>query len=235
MSRIRESLVAMEKALSRRAFLGNVVKGIGVAAAYDRFGDKLFGITPGDAAVNYQKALQIFSAFGRLVIPVDQDPGWATFEPGITEYGLNVYIRQVFNLGHSLAFDGFAQAVVAFNEIPPVIQYGPKFLDMNQDAQGTYLYNILASNFENDGVQDLLAFASVFMLLGSKQTFFLNYPKHLAVPNSEFQVLTGNSPKTGWDILGFRGPVGPAEETALRLRAQGAPEYPGVDLRNPYI
>lgn len=235
MNRVRESFVALEQAVSRRSFFGHLLKGAGVVAAYDRFGGKLFGITPTESASNYQQALQIFGAFGRLVIPVDQDPGWATFEPGITEYGLNVYIRQVFNLGNNLAFDGFAQAVVSFNEIPPMITYGPKFLDMNTDAQGTYLYNILSGNFENDGVSDILSFAAIFMLLGCKQTFFLNYPKHLAVPGSEFQVLTGNNPKTGWDIMGFRGPVGPAEEAQLRARSAGAIEYPGVDLRNPYI
>jgi hypothetical protein len=106
---------------------------------------------------------------------------------------------------------------------------------MNLEAQGNYLYNILSGNFENDGVEDLLSFAAVFMLLGCKQTFFLNYPKHLAVPDSEFQVLTGNTPKTGWDIMNYKGPVSAQEETLLRARAQGAPEYPGVDLRNPFI
>ena len=35
--------------------------------------------------------------------------------------------------------------------------------------------------------------------------------------------------------MGFRGPVGPAEEAALRARAAGAPEIPGIDLRNPFI
>ncbi len=235
MSRIRESLVAMENALSRRAFFGNMIKGAGVAAAFDKFGPKLFGLTDAEAAVNNQKAFTVFSAFGRMVIPVDQDPGWATFDPGITDYALNTYVRQVFNLGNKLAFDGYNQAVVAFNETPPVIAYGPKFLDMNLEAQGNYLYNILSGNFENDGVGDLLSFAAIFMLLGTKQTFFSNYPKHLAVPNQEFQLLGGNSPKTGWDIMNFRGPVGAEEEKLLRARAQGAPEYPGVDLRNPYI
>jgi len=55
------------------------------------------------------------------------------------------------------------------------------------------------------------------------------------VPDSEFQVLTGNNPKTGWDIMNYKGPVSAQEETLLRARAQGAPEYPGVDLRNPFI
>src|SRR5260221_7516746 len=112
----RLALAAMEKTLSRRAMLMNIGKGLGVVAAYDRFGPSLFGATPQTDRQNYLQALQIFGAYGRLVIPVDQDPGWATFEPEITVYGLDVFIRQVFNLGHDLAFNGFTQAVVAFNE-----------------------------------------------------------------------------------------------------------------------
>jgi hypothetical protein len=235
MTNTREALVEMEKVLSRRAFFMKIVKGAGVAAAYDRFGPKLFGSTPQEDQANYNAALKIFGAFGRLVIPVDNDPGWATFEPDITVYGLDVYIRQVFNLGNNLAFAGFTQAVVAFNETPPVIGYGPKFLDMNTSAQGDYLTSVLTGSFENDGVSDILSFAAIFMLLGSKQVFFLNFPRHLATPGADIQQVMGNSPKTAWDIMQFRGPVQAAEEAALRARAANAPELPGVDWRNPYI
>jgi len=179
--------------------------------------------------------LKIVSAYGRLVIPVDDDPGWETFEPDITTYALDVYIRQVFNLGNELAFNGFTQAVVAFNELPPVIRWGRRFLEMSYENQGLYLTNILVGAYENDGVGDILSFAAVFMLLGCKMTFFQNFPKHIANTNSEFQQVTGNTPKTGWDIMGFKGPVGPEEEKALRARTANAPELPGVDWRNPYI
>ncbi len=231
----RDALVEMEKVLSRRAFFIKIAKGAGAAAAYDRFGPRLFGAEDRTPAAKFDESLQIFGAFGRLVIPVDQDPGWATFEPEITQYGLDVYIRQVFALGNSLAFDGLTQAIVAVNEMAPLIRYGRKFLEMTTREQGDYLSNILVGNFENDGVGDILSFGSIFMLLGCKQTFFLNFPRHLATRGSEFQQLTGFTPKSGWDIMGFRGPVGPEEEDALRKRTLNAPELPGVDLRNPWI
>src|SRR5579859_1397600 len=117
----RLALAEMEKVLSRRAFFMKVGKGLGVVAAYDRFGPKLFGTTPATDDANYHQSLQIFSAYAQMVIPVDDDPGWATFEPDITVFGLDTYIRQVFNLGNDLAFNGFTQAVVAFNYLPPII------------------------------------------------------------------------------------------------------------------
>jgi hypothetical protein len=231
----RLALAEMEKVLSRRAFFMKVGKGLGVVAAYDRFGPRLFGTTPATDAGNYVQSLSIFSAYAQMVIPVDDDPGWATFEPGITTYALDTYIRQVFNLGNDLAFNGFTQAVVAFNYIPPAIRWGRTFLEMSLDARSLYLNNILVGEFENDGVGDILSFAAIFMLLGCKMTFYQNFPKHLANYNSEFQQVLNNTPKTGWDIMGFKGPVGPEEESVLRAQSANAPELPGVDWRNPYI
>ena len=237
MTNTRASLVEMEKVLSRRAFFMKIVRGAGAAAAYDRFGTKLFGGVERTPQANFDESLKIFSAFGRLVIPVDEDPGWATFEPEITRYGLDVYIRQVFSVGNDLAFDGLTQAIVAFNETPPVIGFGPKFLDMSLEAKADYLSKVLIGQFENDGVGDILSFGSIFMLLGCKQLFFLNFPRHRAVPNAEFQNIAAapGTPKMGWEIMGFRGPVGPQEEASLRARSINAPEIPGVDWRNPWI
>ena len=232
MTNIRESLIQMERVLTRRAFFVNVIKGASAVAVYDRFGPKIFGDPVADPL---SRAYEIFGAFGRLVIPVDQDPGWATFEPEITEYGLGTYVRQVFTLGNDLAFNGLVQAINGFNEIPPQIDFGPKFLEMSLGAQADYLTKVLAGAFEYDGVQDILSFGGVFMLLGAKQTFFLNFPHHLATPGAEFQNVLGNSPKTGWDIMRFKGPVGPEEEEQLRVRNANAPELPGVDWRNPFI
>lgn len=235
MKDIRESLVEMEKVLSRRSFFMKIAKGAGAAAAYDRWGPRLFGESVRSPAAAFDTAIPIVSAFGQMVVPVDQDPGWATFEPDITTYCLDVYIRQVFNLGVDLAFNGYLQAVIAFNETPPVIGYGPKFLAMSPQAQGDYLTNVLIGNFDNDGVGDILSFGAIFMLLGVKQVFFLNFPHHLADNTAEYQNVLGFTPKTAWDIIGFRGPVGADEETALRAKSLNAPELPGIDLRNPFI
>ncbi|MEJ2076736.1 MAG: hypothetical protein P8020_12160 [Acidobacteriota bacterium] len=232
MTNIRESLIQMERVLTRRAFFVNVIKGASAVAVYDRFGPKIFGDPVEDPL---SRAYEIFGAFGRLVIPVDQDPGWATFEPEITEYGLGTYVRQVFTLGNDLAFGGLLQAINAFNEIPPQIDFGPKFLEMSLAARADYLTKVLAGAFEYDGVQDILSFGGVFMLLGVKQTFFLNFPHHLANPDAEFQDVLGNTPRTGWDIMRFKGPVGADEEERLRARNADSPELPGVDWGNPFI
>ena len=234
----REAFLAMERVLSRRSFFGTVLKGIaigsGTIAALDRFGPRLFGQAQ-NVTQQYNTGLQIVSAFGQMVIPVDQDSGWATFEPDITTYTLDVFIRQVFNLGVDLAFNGFLQAINSFNTIPPLVNYGPMFLSMDVPTRSQYLTDVLVGNFEYSGVQDIVAFASVFMLLGVKMVFFQNFPHHLANPNSEFQNVLGNTPNTAWDMMGYRGPVLAAEEAVLRANAANAPELPGVDLRNPFI
>jgi hypothetical protein len=66
----REAFLEMERALSRRTFFKRVLQGAGAIAALDRFGPRLFGQaqTPADM---FNNGLQIVSAFGRLVIPVD--------------------------------------------------------------------------------------------------------------------------------------------------------------------
>ncbi len=234
----RQAFLAMDSALSRRAFFGRVFKGMavgaGTLAALDQFGPRLFGQAQ-TVQQQYDTGLKIVSAFGQMVIPVDHDSGWATFEPDITVYALDVYIRQVFNLGVDLAFNGYLQAVNSFNTIPPLIAYGPEFLSMDVPTRSQYLTDILIGNFENNGVQDIVAFAGVFMLLATKMVFFQNFPHHLANPNSEFQNVLGNTPNTAWDMVRYRGPVLAPEEAALRAAAANAPELPGVDLRNPFI
>jgi hypothetical protein len=225
---IREELIEMERVFSRRSFFFNVAKGVGVAAAYDKFGPSLFAqtsFTPDD----------VVSSFGNVIIPVDQDPGWKTFDPGITNYTLRTYLLQVYSNGNQVAFSGLLAAITAFNTLPVTIGYGPTFLNMTVEAQGTYFANILTGIFENNGVQDILLFAGVYMMLAIKQVFYLNYPNHLPTPGAEFQVVPTTGIRTGWLQMQFAGPVQAAEETALRARNINNVEVVGIDLRNPYI
>jgi len=147
----RKAFLEMEKAVSRRAFFRQALKGVaigaGSVAAFDRFGPRLFGQSQSDLQ-HYDLGLKIVSAFGQMVIPVDQDSGWATFEPDITTYTLDVYIRQVFNLGVNLSYYGYLQAVAAFNTLPTQINYGPEFLNMDVPTRSQYLSDILIGNFE---------------------------------------------------------------------------------------
>jgi len=166
---------------------------------------------------------------------VDEDPGWATFEPGITNFGVNVFVRQILLGGIFPAFLGFLNALAAMNEAPVIASYGPRFLDMSEDARGRYFGDILTGQFENDGFGDVLGYASGLSLISTKGTFFSNYPRHLAVPGAEFQVRTPSEVRTGWDIMGYKGPVGPEEENQLRAKFFDAEELPGVDPDNIYI
>jgi hypothetical protein len=162
-------------------------------------------------------------------------PGWATFEPGINTYTLDVYIRQVFNLGNNLSFNGYLTAALGFNNLPPTVSYGPTFLEMNLATRGQYLIDVLEGNFENSGTQDIMAFGAIYMLLGIKMVFFSNYPHQLANPTAEFQQILGNNPPTAFDFMGYRGPVGQAEELALRAAAASAVTLSGIDPDDPYI
>jgi hypothetical protein len=235
----REALVEMERVLTRRALFGKLAKGAGAAAAWDLFGPKIFGQTVSPVLITQAKllpqALPVMSAFGQMVVPVDDVPGWATFEPGITTYALDVYIRQVFNLGNNYSFNGYLTALLGFNNLPPTVSYGPTFLNMDLATRGQYLIDVLEGNFENEGTQDIMAFGAIYMLLGAKMVFFMNYPHQLANPAAEFQQILGNNPPTAFDFMGYRGPVGQAEEITLRAAAAKAVTLPGIDPNDPYM
>lgn len=225
----REAMMAAAEHLSRRAFFKRTVKAAGIGLACDKFGPRLFGQTAADPKA-------VLSAMGNIVIPVDNDPGFATFEPGISDYALNVMTKQVLLGGNEVLFQGVAGTLSAFNEIPFLVGYGTRrFLEMPDTLQSTFYAQILQGGLENYGVQDILFTAAFVGLFSSKATFFSNYPYHLAKPDSEYQILPANKPKTGYDIMGFRGPVGPDEETSLRAKYKDHKVNPGMDPNNPYI
>jgi hypothetical protein len=177
----------------------------------------------------------VLSGIGRIVIPVDQDPGWETFDPDITNYALDVFISQVFLNGNGIAIGGFKTGLELFESIPVTADYGRPFLEMIDTERSKYFSDILTRQFENDGVQDLLDFIFILSLVGTKAVFFSNFPRHRAQLGAEYQILPPSSIKTGWDIMRWKGPVGPEEEQALRAKFFDSPIVPGVDPKNPYI
>ena len=221
-STIRASLVEMER-VSRRSFCCELIKGAGIVAAFDRFGPKLFGASAEKDVAETRLPYLVYSVLGNVVIPVDEDPGWATFEPGITAYGVDVFVRQVLLGGNYLAFLGFLNSLSAMNEVPILTSYGPRLLNMTLAAQEKYFSDMLTGQFENDGVQDILGFASGLTLISTKGVFFSNYPQHLAVPGAEFQVRKPFPVKTGWDIMKLKGPVGPDGRGGRDLWQRGRP------------
>lgn len=231
-----DGLIELKKEASRRAFLVGAMRSAGLVAGVAGFGpvvEKLAAATTrgADSRLPYE----VFAQIGRTVIPVDNDPGWETFEPDITNFGLDVFVGQVFLNGSALGFGGFKDGLELLNKIPEDIGYGRKFLEMNEAAQLTYFSDILVSRFENDGVQEILDFIFILSLVGTKATFFSNFPRHRAIRNAEYQVLPASSIKTGWDIMRWKGPVGPEEERQLREKYKDLEELPGVDVTNPYI
>ena len=236
---MRTALGELSKTVSRRGFFGKVIRASGLVAAFDRFGPEMFAAkTPPkkDAGPFIPLPYQVASAIGRLVIPVDQDPGWATFDPGITQYAVDVFAGQVFLGGNALVFQGYLGALSAFEEIPVDIGYSNlTFTEMSPEFQATYFGAALAGLFEADGVQDILNTAALLTLVAARGTFFSNYPFHIADRNAEFQIIPPHNQKTGWDIMQYPGPLGPAEEKQLRERYFNVEVVPGVDPTNPYI
>lgn len=226
---IREALSELDTKFSRRALFHTLFKGAGLAAAFDRFGPNLF------AAPETRLPYLVYSALGNIIIPVDQDPGWATFEPDITNFGVDVYVRNVLLGGNFLAFSGFLSTLAALNQIPVQTTYGPTFLTMAPGAQNQYLSDILTGKFESDGFGDIAGFAGGLTLLSTRATFFSNFPNHQAYPGEEYQVRKPIGVKTGWDIMQLRGPIGPDEEKQLRAQYYDSVELPGVDTSNQYI
>ncbi len=230
---MRRAIQHLGSQLTRRGFLKTSVRGAGLALFWERFGHKLFA---GDNAVGGTDPRAVFSGMGKVVIPVDDDPGWVTFEPGITDFAMNVMVKQVLLAGDELSYQGLLATFVAFNDLPPLLEYSFRpFLEMGEAVQQQYFGDVLAGQFENDGAQDVLFLAAFVGLFSTKAVFFSNYPNHLATPGAEFQVRAPSNVKTGWDIMGFRGPVGPEEERQLREKFSNIEVLPGVDPNNPYF
>jgi hypothetical protein len=229
-----EGLLLMEQELSRRSFFGTFAKGLVVASALSRVAPEAkaaIPMPPPDTVT----ALAVFSAIGNITVPVDQDPGWATFEPGISQYGLNTVVYQVFLGNNIIAFDAYEDCLVYMDSTPPKLGYNTNFLNMGIDQQNQYLTDILAGNFDTDGWQAILSLAVNASVVAAKTLFYSNYPNHLAVPGAEFQNPFASGLVTGWVQMGLKGPISQAEETALRAKYTGIQELPGIDPSNPYI
>lgn len=230
----RQGLTEMEREFSRRSFFGLLTKGVVVAAAMDKLGSRL------DAAVrtpppDTAHALKVYSAIGNLTIPVDQDPGWSTFDPAISIYGMNTFVNQIFLANNNIAFSAYQDCLIFMDSVPVSVGLNTNFLSMGFTEQNQYLTDILAGNYDTDGWQDILNLAVNASVVSAKTTFYSNYPNHLAIPGAEYQTLPPPTVRTGFYQMGLKGPVGPVEEAALRARFTGIQELPGVDTSNPYI
>ena len=226
-------LLEMERQFSRRGFFGLLAKGLTMATAIETLGPRL------KAAIRTKRpdtahALQVYSAIGNRTIPIDQDPGWATYDPAISKYGFNTYVYQIFLANNNIAFDAYQDTLIFLDAVPAVLGGNANFLAMGPVEQDQYITDILSGNYDADGWQDILNLALNASIVSAKTTFYSNFPNHLAVAGSEFQSFPTNV-RTGFVQMGLKGPVGPVEEAALRAKFSGIQELPGVDTSNPYI
>lgn len=224
----REALRTVDLEFSRRSFLKRTWTAAGLAAFFERSGPELF-------AAAEDIPYRVMGAMGDLVIPVDEDPGYRTFDPEISRYALDGFVQHVVLAGARGGLDLVKGALTAMNNAPVEVDYGPRFLDMRLGQREQYFTDCLAGNFENDGYGDLLGFASFIGLFVSKAVFFSNFPNHLANEGEEFQIFKASSIRTGFDIMGFRGPIGKKEEDALREKFLGIEVLPGIDRSNPFL
>jgi hypothetical protein len=229
----RESLLELHSHLSRRGFFRQTVKAAGIAMFCDRFGEKLFA----QASTSSTNPQSVLSAMGNVIVPIDSDPGWASWEPGISNYAWGSFVPQVLLGGSPLLYSGISLVMQFFNDLPPTIGYNTNtFLNMNLAAQTQYYGDVLEGGFQDYGTQDVMFLAAFVGLFACKAVYYSNYPNHLAVPGAEFQ-----SPQpatkipTAWTLIGFKGPVSQAEEATLRAKYQNVQMLPGMDPNNPYI
>ena len=223
----------LEREFSRRVFLRRSFTAAGLVAGLGWFESK--GLAATSLAAVRETAFAVMSAMGALVIPSDEDPGYADFEPGITAFVLDSFVQHFVLAGNKVAYETLLGALETMNEAPPLIEYGPKFLQMNSGERDAYFTDCLAGQFENEGYGDILGLTAFLGLFAPKAVFFSNYPRHLAAPGANFQVLPPSDIRTGWDIMRFRGPISEAEEQSLRDKYLGIEVLPGIDRNNPHI
>ncbi|MBM3740040.1 MAG: hypothetical protein FJW39_30150 [Acidobacteria bacterium] len=206
-----------------------------MAAGLGAFQQKAAAAPAKTRAAIRASAFSVMSAMGDIVIPVDEDPGYATFDPGITEYALDGFVQHFILAGNTVAYETLQGALDLMNEAPPLLDYGPRFLQMSAGLRQQYFTDCLTGAFENDGWGDILGLGAFLGLFAPKAVFFSNYPRHLARPGQDIQVLPASAIKTGWDINRFRGPIQAREEQELRDQYLGIEVLPGIERDNPYI
>ena len=173
---------------------------------------------------------QIVAALGDLFIPsAPGDPGYKDLEShGITEYvmkGLPVGGRAT-----SGEDEGPAEILEDFNNLAKQFFQGKTFLQLTWDQRAQYLEKIIAGSEITDvkrrgQLQSFYRLARIRILT----VYYQNYPEHeikrndqgeavLAVDDHAHQISNPNTEEmvTGWDIAGYKGPLGWEEEERQR-------------------
>ena len=219
----RDELLNLDRALSRRAFFKRSWTAAGLVASAVAFTGKI------EAETNVEIAYRVMGVMGDIVIPEDQDPGFRTFEPGISRYCLDGFVKHVVLAGDEAGYALIVKALNTMNQATTILESAPPFIEMTADAQEDFFTKSFTGVYESQGYGHVLGLTSFLGLFSAKAVFFSNYPRHLATPGLDVQVIPPSSIKTGFDIMGFKGPISPREEAELRAKYYNIEFTPGVD------
>lgn len=191
--------MAKEKA-SRREFLKT--GWIAIATVIPTL-DRAEGRTPQSAKVNRHA---IFAALGDTIIPTDpDDPGYRTLEP----YGITEEVMK----GLEAIRDAYLEI---FNAASADLFGGKSFLELTEVQRADYLKLIIAGSRFKDKAQ-LRILQMVYRQTRTRvfTVFYQNFPENV-IPSDESADPNSEKLVTGWDIVGFKGPLTREEEEARR-------------------
>ena len=213
----------MADEISRREFVKQTVVGTAMLAGASTGALDLAAAGP----VDPNKL--VVAALGSVFVPTKSgDPGYKELE----SHGITEYVLQKFPV---------ADALEAFNSAAKQFFEGKAFLDLDEAQREEYLALIaegskIADEGQRKGLQAFYHDARTRILT----VYYKNYPLHEVKRNAEgepilrpgdtHQITNPNVWKdkklvTGWDIAGYKGPLGWEEEEQLRAQAKKTLDY----------
>lgn len=213
----------MSDEISRREFVKQTVVGTAALAGASA------GALEAAAAPPMDPNKQIVAALGALFVPSKAgDPGYRELE----SHGITDYVMQKLPVADTL--DAFNAAAREFFD-------GKAFLDLDEKQREQYLALIVEGTRISNADQRA-HLQTTYRGLRSRilRVYYSNYPANeikrnaageaILKPGDTHQISNPNLFKekglvTGWDVAGFKGPLGWEEEEQLRAKAKKTVNY----------
>lgn len=237
-----------EEEITRREFVQKTVAGTAILAGA---ASGMVGMAA--SALDQDQSHRVVAALGNLFIPSDPgSPGYSDLEQyGITDYVMKNWLGgSSGSEENNEKYGAYGTApeekkpadsttiVVEFNNAAKQFFNGKSFLDLDEKQQAEYLELIVDGKKITDAKQrsDLQSFyrTSRIRIL---TVYYKNYPEHepkrdaqgavILKPGDLHQITNPNTTKlaTGWDVAGFKGPMGWEEEEQRRATMKKAYPY----------
>jgi hypothetical protein len=191
---------------SRRGFVKAVTLGVGA-----------IGVAPQRSEAALEERLKILAALGETIIPSDPgDPGFKELEPHRITEEVNKSLRPLKD-----------EVFVRFNDAAKPFFAGRTFVELNDAERAEFLRKVIAGKEITDpAVRRVYRFTRNTVL----KVFYSNFPEHkiardakgipiLRPGDGELHQITVPNTKeltTGWDIVGYRGPLTWDQEQRMR-------------------